>query len=379
MNKKLVKHLEDRGIIKESQHGFRQKRSSTTLLANLYERIAREKAGAKNTLVTLILRDVKKAFDKLWHRGLIFKLMETGIETPLLRTLTNFITDRKAYIRVNKSKGNTFRIRSGVPQGDILSPTLYLLICNGYPTPTFNQQSRNFVKQYADDFTQVIISKFNTRILDHRHKEIHKNNIEEEIRKQNEFEKEWKISTNMQKFQIIHIGFQKTPDVRINGEIIPHSNTGKLLGLNFSFANFFTKQVQINRKNAEGALTSLYKFTYLKKQLKIRLYKTLVLPLITYPIIPLNAISKTQMKKLQVVQNKALKWINNEYWPLRCPFALRRAQNKIEPIADRIKRLAEGVWHKIIDEDSQFIRDTLQIPIPIPHAWFPSSYEHTFN
>ena len=59
LNKKLVKHLEDNNIIKESQHGFRKKRSSTTLIAQLYERIAREKAGGRHkTLVTMVLRDV---------------------------------------------------------------------------------------------------------------------------------------------------------------------------------------------------------------------------------------------------------------------------------------------------------------------------------
>ena len=141
----------------------------------------------------------------------------------------------------------------------------------------------------------------------------------------------------MEKFQIIHMGFRKTPHISINGQVITHKMTGKLLGLNFSYANFFTKQVKSNKQSAIGALKSLYKFKYLKRKLKVRLYKTLILPLITYPIIPLNAISKTQMKKLQVVQNKAIRWIMNEHWPIRCPIAQRQIELKIEPIADRIK------------------------------------------
>ena len=115
--------MEENGIIKESQHGFRKKRSSVTLIANLYERIAREKAGGK-TLVTVVLRDVKKAFDKVWHKGLIHKLMQSGLETPLLRILANFLQDRKAKIRVNKTIGDTFNLTAGVLQGDVFSPTL---------------------------------------------------------------------------------------------------------------------------------------------------------------------------------------------------------------------------------------------------------------
>ena len=65
LNNKLVKYLEDNQILKETQHGFRKKRGTSTLLANLYERIAREKGTDRKTLITLVTRDVKKAFDKV--------------------------------------------------------------------------------------------------------------------------------------------------------------------------------------------------------------------------------------------------------------------------------------------------------------------------
>ena len=378
LNKKLVTHLENNGIIRESQHGFRKKRSSTTLIANLYERLAREKSGGKNTLITLILRDVRKAFDKVWHKGLIYKLLQTGVETHLLRILANFLHNRQARVKVNQSLGNTFNLQAGVPQGDVLSPTLYLIMCNDYPQPTHNNQSKNFVKQYADDFTQVIISKFNSNI-NWAKSEIHKGNIEREIQRQNEFEKLWKISTNMDKFQLIHIGFHASPHITINGNIIPNTREAKLLGLEFTYVNFFTKQVRENKKKAKAALAKLYRFRYLNRRLKLRLYKTLVLPLITYPIVPLNAISKSQMEQLQIVQNDAIRWIFNEHYPIICNLPQIHAELRLEYINDRIKRLAEGVWHKIIDEDSQFIRHTLTIPTPIPHNWFPSSYNQTLN
>merc|ERR1711872_200326 len=71
LNNNLRKHLEENNILKDSQPGFRRRRGTTTLLANLYERIAREKGTDRKTLVTIITRDVQKAFDKAWHQGIL--------------------------------------------------------------------------------------------------------------------------------------------------------------------------------------------------------------------------------------------------------------------------------------------------------------------
>ena len=200
LNQKLVKHLEDNGIIKESQHGFRRKKSTSTLIAQLYERIAREKCTYRKTMITMILRDISKAFDKIWHKGLIYKMMQTGMNAQLLRSLSNFLHNRKAYIKVNKTKGPLFSLHAGVPQGDVLSPTLFLIMCNDYPEPRHDRTRRNFCKQYADDFTQVIINKFTSTINDAR-REIHRQNILHEINRQNEYELKWKLKNKYGKIQ----------------------------------------------------------------------------------------------------------------------------------------------------------------------------------
>ena len=115
--------------------------------------------------------------------------------------------------------------------------------------------------QYADDFTQVIITKCNTKITEERKQE-HKRNVEEEIRKQNEFERKWKIKTNIQKFVIINIGFFKAPQININNEDIEYATQARLLGLHFKRNNFFVKQVFLNTKKARAELKKLYRFRY---------------------------------------------------------------------------------------------------------------------
>ena len=117
----------------------------------------------------------------------------------------------------------------------------------------------------------------------------------------------------------------------------------------------------------------------MKKKLKVRLYKTKVLPLLCYASVPLNICSPSQIKRLQVVQNKAIRWVTNTYYPNICNIEDQQVLLKIEPIKDRMDRLAHKVWFKIEMENSYFFETTLNIPIINGHAWFKSSYAQTFE
>ena len=296
----------------------------------------------------------------------------------MVRILSNFLHNREAYIKINNTKGPIFKLEAGVPQGDVLSPTLFLIMCNDYPDPTYIRTKRNFNMQYADDFTQIIINKFTGKINDAR-RELHRKNIQTEIDRQNRYEKKWKLKTNAEKFQIIAIGYIKNLRIYSEGKRIRYTTKAKLLGLNFTNYNFFTRQMDINIDRAIQIQRRLWRFRTLKKNLKTRLYKSLILPIMLYPIIPLNACSKTQMARIQRRQNEAIRWICNEKWPLRCPIEERHRELKIEYIADRIKRMAEGIWSNLEEENNEFYRETIQIQMINPHASYPSSYERTFE
>ncbi|CAL4062938.1 unnamed protein product [Meganyctiphanes norvegica] len=154
LNNMLIKQFERNHTLKDSQHGFRKKRGTTTLLANLYERISREKGTDRRTLITMVTRDVKKAFDKAWHAAITCKLLRAGIQPKLVRIITNFLHARKAYVKVNKHKGDTFNLEAGVPQGDVLSPTLFLIIGNDFPN-----QPETVVKETSRCSMQMTLPK----------------------------------------------------------------------------------------------------------------------------------------------------------------------------------------------------------------------------
>ena len=107
LNEKLNEFLQSKNIIRDSQHGFRSKRGTSSLIANMYERIAREKDD-KKTLITIVQRNITKAFDKIHKDSLIYKLSKLNMPEPLLRILANYLQDRTAQVKLHSKLGEIF-------------------------------------------------------------------------------------------------------------------------------------------------------------------------------------------------------------------------------------------------------------------------------
>lgn len=124
MQGRLNHFLADNNVIKDRQHGFRPHKGTNTAITILYETIAN--ALASKQQVYVVLRDVAKAFDKVWHNGLKYKLLHLGLPPLLEKTLCNFLDNRSAIINIGNDSSNEIRLLSGVPRGSALSPTLYI-------------------------------------------------------------------------------------------------------------------------------------------------------------------------------------------------------------------------------------------------------------
>ncbi|GBP21147.1 RNA-directed DNA polymerase from mobile element jockey [Eumeta japonica] len=116
--RRLLRHLTPR----REQFGFRSGHSTTLQLARVLHHMAVEHNRGRRTVGVFL--DIEKAFDRVWHSGLLYKLIENRIPPALMRTVASFLKDRDFYVTVEDATSDPRPIRAGVPQGSCLSPCL---------------------------------------------------------------------------------------------------------------------------------------------------------------------------------------------------------------------------------------------------------------
>ena len=108
------------------QSGFRPGDSTTNQLILITHKIYEALEQGKG--VRMVFLDISKAFDKVWHRGLLLKLERLGVRDPLLKWFRSYLTGRKQQVIIDGQSSDWRQIEAGVPQSSVLGPLLFLFI-----------------------------------------------------------------------------------------------------------------------------------------------------------------------------------------------------------------------------------------------------------
>ena len=195
-----------------------------------------------------------------------------------------------------------------------------------------------------------------------------------EIIKMNSYEKEWKIQTNKNKFQLVSISSTKPSNIEIDGQILPFNRKATILGLTIN-THGIRPHINSRLGKAKSQLKKLKRFKNLQTDTRLRLYKTLIRPILEYPPIPLCVASKTNQQKIQRVQNVAIRAAAKERPgdPRSTNEQLHNVYN-IEAINIRIHNQAQKIWTKLESININLIdqANVLTEEIARDHSWWPS-------
>ena len=272
----LYPYLIQNKLISERQSGFKKNDSTINQLLYICHEIMLSFDANPSKEVRAVFLDISKAFDKVWHEGLVFKLKCNGIQGDVLNLLTDFLNERCQRTLLNGKISDWAHVEAGVPQGSVLGPLLFLIYINDI---TVNIKSN--IRIFADD---VSLFKVVEDIA------ISHEDLQHDLNLISQWAEQWRLRFNpdltKQAVEVIFSTKIKPPNhphLICNNSAVKlvdeHKQLGIILDKKLSFTSHIYSKLSIARKGI-GTILRLRK--YLPRNILEQIFKTIVRPHIEY-------------------------------------------------------------------------------------------------
>ena len=284
-------------LLSKNQSGFRPGDSTINHLLSITTDIY--EAFEEYDEVRAVFLDISKAFDKVWHEGLIFKLKQSGISGSLLMLLTNYLTNRKQRVVINGIESEWETILSGVPQGSVLGPLLFLIYINDL-TDNINSN----MKLFADDSS--LFARVKDATCSHEQLIGDLNTI-------TKWAKQWKMEFNptitKQAIEVIFSSKYKKethPPLVFNGIPVARETSTKHLGIILDDRLTFRKHIQeAITKAKKGLAVMKFLSKWVNSTVLDKTYKMYVRPHLDYGDVIYHDQLVDMMNALESIQYQA--------------------------------------------------------------------------
>lgn len=296
----ITKFLTSLNFFHPNQHGFLKGLSCDTQLASFINDLSTNLD--QNVPVDSLFLDFEKAFDKVPHNRLFLKLSRLNLDPAVFAWLQNFLTNRKQFVFANSHSSSLSPVLSGVPQGTVLGPLLFLIYINDLPT---NIQSN--IRLFADDCVLYRpIYNSNDNIILQRDLNIIKNWCDT-----------WLMSLNFTKTSAV--SFHRRPAYISHCYVIGNCNvssvkTYKYLGVTLTQDLTWTTHITNVTNDSNRVLGYLRRnLRFCSTSVKLLTYQTLIRPKLEYACAIWDPHLSNLSNTLESVQNRAARFIFSDY------------------------------------------------------------------
>ena len=355
----IRKHLDKYQALFPNQHGFRKKLScESQLLATTHDFLKRLDKKEK---VDIAILDFSKAFDVVPHQRLLRKLRMYGLGGKCVSWISDFLDNRTQSVLVEGIRSHSGSptagdpVLSGVPQGTVMGPLLFLLFINDMPSVL---DPSTCCRLFADDCLIYRSIKSSTdqavfqRDLDALHN----------------WGQTWGLSFNASKCNIMHLARSKSPQVRfysLGGETLLSVSEAKYLGVTLS-NQYGLRNSQWKAHISETATKASQRLGFLKRNLKGSPYKlrelaytSLVRSSLEYCGAIWDPTNSNEANKLEAVQRRAARWARGAHGIISVTALM--SELNWAPLADRRRNQRLCIFYKVLNGDWNISPSTLDI------------------
>ena len=272
----IYRYSHEHNLLNPNQSGFRPKDSFAYQLLEITHNIFSSFDFNPTLETRAVFLDISKAFDKVWHEGLIFKLQSMGISRNLLNLMNSFLSERYQRVLLNGQSFEWASIKAGVRQGSILGPLLFLIYINNISDGIISDENH-----FADDTSNFSTVYSTNETAD---------SLNNDLQKISEWAYQWKMSFNpdstKQAQEVIFSRKLKKPfhpSIKFDNVPVQNASSQKHLGLILDDKLNFKSHLREKCSKFNKGIGIIKKLqNTLPRQALLTIYKSFVRPHLDY-------------------------------------------------------------------------------------------------
>lgn len=339
LSSQIHRHLEKYKLLSKHQHGFRMHHSCEGQLISVLHDMS--KSIQYHYPVDSLFLDFSKAFDTVPHRRLMLKLEAYGVNGKVLEWINNFLVNRRQRTAVDGTVSEWGVVRSGVPQGTVLGPLLFLLFINDISDKNVVKSN---MKLFADDSLvyRPIIGPRDTEML------------QQDLDNLTKWSNTWLLKFNASK--CVHVRFTTSLEKRaqvqnysINGSNISRENSATYLGVTLSSDLKWDIHINNQCKKANSLLALLKRnLSGASRQAKLTAYRSLIRSRLEFASAATDPYYAKDVYSLEMAQRRAIRFVAGDY-ARRSSVTVMRQNLKLDTLAVRRRNHRVSTLQKILN------------------------------